>query len=162
MEQKALFDGEIRLAKFSGKGAWTYAPLPPLPIPGRNAFGLAKVTGSIDAYELPLSNLMPMGNGRSFLPVKAEVRKIIGKQAGDTVRLVLYAEAQPLAVSDEDLLACLADAPAAEATYARLSPPEQTAWLNWVRAAPTDDAKVARMVAALARLEAGVASPPSK
>jgi hypothetical protein len=32
---------------------------------------------------------MPLGDGRHKLPVRAELRSAIGKQAGDTVRVVL-------------------------------------------------------------------------
>jgi hypothetical protein len=41
------------------------------------------VRGTIDDFEIRKYHLMPMGNGKFFLPVKAEIRKKIKKEAGD-------------------------------------------------------------------------------
>ena len=70
-----LTDKIYLLEKFSGKGGWTFVRLPEIP-PGQNTpFGWVKVHGTIDRYEIKNYNLQPMGNGRLFLPVKAEIRK---------------------------------------------------------------------------------------
>jgi hypothetical protein len=69
------------------KGGWTYVIWPDS-VTGLGARGLGKVRGTIDGYAFR-SSLMAPGDGWHKLPLKADIRKAIGKQAGDDVTIRL-------------------------------------------------------------------------
>jgi hypothetical protein len=149
-----ILNADITLEKFPGKGGWTYAPLPPGTAATNVHFNMLRVSGRIDDYVLERAQLMFMGQGRLFLPVKAAIRQQLGKQAGDVVRLVLFRadEDAPLAVSEADFRECLAETPGALPAYERLTAAQQQAWVAWVAAAATNEQKVTRAETACIRL----------
>ncbi|GAB3316212.1 YdeI/OmpD-associated family protein [Larkinella ripae] len=152
--KKPLVDGLYQLKKFQGKGGWTYAALPEVQPDKKSYFNWVKVNGRIDDYELTNSQLMPLGNGQLFLPVKAEIRKRIGKQAGDWVQIRLY-PIQPPVDSHQDLLLCLEDEPRAHQTFLQCTADEQQACIDWIDSAKTDETKVERIAITIERLLKG-------
>lgn len=149
--EKPLVNKKYLLEKFPGKGGWTYTAIPEVLQDKHSPFGWVKVKGSIDNYEFKNYRLMPKGNGSLFLPVKADVRKKIGKKEGDWIKVDLYADNAPTEIPEE-LLLCLMDDPTAHRVFLSYSDGEQKAFIDWIYSAKTDDTKVERIAKTLNKL----------
>ena len=134
-DEKPLVNADYLLEKYPGKGGWTYAVIPEIPQNKKNPFGWVRV------------------NGRLFLPVRAEIRKKIGKQAGDYVKVVLYADDSRLEIPQEILECFENEPPKLFETFSGLTEGEQKAYLDWIYGTKNPDTKAERIAKMMERLQ---------
>jgi hypothetical protein len=148
---KPLVNKKYLLEKFPGKGGWTFARIPEVLQDKHAYFGWVKVKGSVDGISFNKYHLMPMGNGSLFLPVKADIRKKIKKEAGDYVHVILYPDNEPLEIPAE-MIQCIEDEPKALKFFNTLSEQEQKNYMQWIYAAKKEETRIARMAMMIDRL----------
>jgi hypothetical protein len=76
-----------KLQKSPNKGGWVYVVWP-ASAKFFGTRGLVKVRGTVEGYPFRAS-FTAMGGGKHMLPMKAEIRKAIGKDVGDMVTVIL-------------------------------------------------------------------------
>ena len=153
--EKPLVNSKYKLEKYPGKGGWTYAVIPGF-INNKNIpFGWLKVKGFIDNYEIKNYNLMPLKGGKLFLPLKAEIRKKIRKEAGDWIKVTLYPDFSQLEIPGE-LLRCLMDEPDAYKNFISYTESEQKAFINWIYSAKKIETQIERIAHTLEKVSRGL------
>lgn len=151
--EEPLTDNDYLLFKTPGKGGWTFAEIPDIPMP-KTSFGMMKVKGKIDDHEFSSTHLMPIGNGHVGLAIKAELRKKLKKQAGDTVHITLYEDQTPLVVPEEILL-CMEYEEGILEKFETYSIREKKGCIDWICSARTEQAKADRIARTITRVQKG-------
>ena len=139
-----LIDGNYLMEKFPGKGGWTFIATPEIAPDTSQPFGWLKVKGFIDHHPIQQFRLMPMGNGNLFFPVKASLRKLLKKQAGDWVHLQLIKDVDAVQIPTE-IATCLQDEPSAWHNFLHFEESEQLNYIQWIQSAKQATTRINRI-----------------
>jgi bifunctional DNA-binding transcriptional regulator/antitoxin component of YhaV-PrlF toxin-antitoxin module len=148
---KPLVDKLFLVEKYPGKGGWTFVAVDGIPKENKAPFGWVKVKGTIDGFAISDYKLMPMSDGKFFLPLRAEIRKKIGKKEGDMVLITLYKDDSVFVVPDEFLI-CLKEEPNAYNFFNTLSESEQRLYVVWIYEAKREETKANRILKSIEKL----------
>jgi hypothetical protein len=118
-------------------------------------FPKLKVKGTIDGFPISNTILASYGKEGYVLPVRAEIRKEIGKDAGDEVKVILYPDESKLEIPEE-LALCLSEEPKAAKFFYSLSDNEKRMYVLWVTSAKKIETKADRIAKSLERLKRGL------
>jgi hypothetical protein len=151
-----VVDKTIRIQKFPGKGGWSFVPIPEVLQDSRKPFGWVTMSGTIDGLKLTKIKLMPMGNGKLFLPINVKIRKLIGKKAGDEVHIVLYKDNSPQTIPQEIIDCLKLESAEVHHRFLDFQDDEKKAYLDWIYDAKTDETKAKRIVQMIDRIKAGL------
>lgn len=144
------------LKKFADKGeksGWTY-----LEVPGKIASKISpgskksfRVKGLIDSVKISGVSVLPMGDGNFIIAVNGDLRKKLRKTSGANVDVALEQDLEQYKINEE-LIACLADEPAAKAAFEKMPPSHQRYYSKWIESARTESTRIKRIASAVQTL----------
>ena len=140
-----LVDGIYLIERMEGKGGWSFVKFPKEIMPTSKAFGMMKVSGSVDDFSFGGKHLMPMGNGFIFLPLAKAIRTKIGKNEGDSVLVRLYKEEIPDKLPQE-LMDCLKDDIGKYDLFQKLKKSEQKEWIQYIYSSDKIEERTDRII----------------
>lgn len=149
--EKPIIDDVFVLKKGKEKGAWTFIEMPILTNVPKKRNSTVRVRGFIDDFELSGFNLWAMKKG-TFMAVKADIRKAIKKEEGDSVKVVLYLD-EPEMVLPDDFLVCLKEEPKLHKKFLSFDEKLKKQVVDWIFSATTDEEIVIRMGKIMDKLE---------
>lgn len=135
------------------KTGWTYIEIPSeiseKLMPGQKVS--FRVKGKLDHHQIKQMALLPVGGGIFILPLKADLRKTLGKKAGHTIDVELSADLSDFEFS-KDFIECLQDDEKALAHFKTLNGSHQKYLSKWIDSAKTIETKSKRIAMAIKAL----------
>ncbi|MEX8548431.1 MAG: YdeI/OmpD-associated family protein [Mucilaginibacter sp.] len=141
----------LQFAEKGEKTGWTYLSIPAdvaQEIKPDNKLSF-RVKGFLDGVPISGLALLPMGEGEFILPVKAVLRKALGKQKGAMVKMQLEEDKDFKITMPDDLAACFTDEPEALHNFNQLPKSHQHYYFKWINGAKTEATRVKRIAATL-------------
>lgn len=133
-------------------GNWTIVSVP---FDTQNVFGTrraVRVKGRIDECFFDDISLMPLGDGTHFLTVRNELRKKIGKKAGDKVSIELEQDNAKIKVPGE-LTEALQASEEASQFFAAMSESQQRFLIRAICTSRVTETRIKRAVRTVLELE---------
>jgi Bacteriocin-protection, YdeI or OmpD-Associated/Domain of unknown function (DUF1905) len=113
-----------------------------------------KVRCHLDGVEFR-SSIMRMGGSGHFMVLNKQIRAKIGKEAGDTVHVVMEEDTKPrIAVIPPDVAKALGKRKKLKAIFDALSYSHQKEYMAWIESAKKPDTRATRIEKMLKMLEA--------
>ncbi len=108
-------------------------------------------------------SLAKMGHHCHFLLVRKDIRKLIGKNAGDRVWVTVQRDLEERIVEvPEDLAALFAENPEAEAYYSKLSYTHRKEYVQWITEAKRPETRISRLTKTIEMLSNKKKNPTDK
>lgn len=140
---------------FSPERGGVYAGFP---FDGLNEFGKrgpVRVVCNIDGYQMKCS-LLPMGDGSHAIHIKKDLRKLLGKEEGDKVELVIEQDLSPrIVVIPEDIQWLLDDDPELKEKFEKLTISYKEAIIAYIDQAKLPETRAKRIGQLLERVRLG-------
>ncbi len=155
MREIPIINEKFEIQKMPMKGGWSFVSFANIPKELKQPFGWVPVKGTIDGYAIEQFKLWTMKTGEMFMPIKAEIRKKIQKEAGDWVHIVLYYDDSPVVIPEE-FLVCLLESPKAYQVFQSFKATSQKHYIDWIYATKSLTTRVNRIAKAIVKLEKGL------
>jgi hypothetical protein len=138
----------LQFASQGEKTGWSYIEVPAdlaqqMKPGNKKSF---RVRGMLDGFAVKGMALMPMGKGNFIMALKAEVRKVIHKNAGAMLRVKLEEDIDYKIEIPEDLKDCFDFEPDAYDFYNSLAKSHREYFIKWINEAKTSETRAKRIV----------------
>lgn len=143
----------LKFGENGDKTGWTYIEVP-ADIADEINPGVRRsyrVKGRLDKYVLEPVSMLPHGGGRFIIPLKAEIRKGVGKKEGAQLQVQLEVSKE-VYQPDGEFMACLEEVPEALACFNSYNTAHRNYYSKWIQSAKTQATREKRIVIAVASL----------
>jgi hypothetical protein len=148
-----VFRGKLPILRVPGKGGWSHVLIPATGKDLRLSGGWVKLSGSVDEVPYSDASVFFTKEKTFFFPLKADLRKQIGKGEGDIVAVVASLPLPPLSMRDELLESLHAVSNDVLQRFLALDAKIQAAHVAWVDEPVQIEGKVNRILKLVKQLE---------
>jgi hypothetical protein len=138
----------LQFGEMGEKTGWRYVEIPAdlaqeMKPGNKKAF---RVRGFVDLFPISGFALMPMGDGKFIMPLKAEIRKAIRKESGAMVAIKLEEHIGFKVETPADLQDCFDFDPEAQTQFETLAMSHRNYFIKWIESAKTDETRAKRII----------------